>query len=108
VYQPNAALLNADPCIPPKSDLALGYGNGGVVPQAFFLPPDEPVGVTYLKVFLSSTNVDLSHIAQPSPFISKRVFRPAVRPLKAPTWDTLQVAVIQKIQRPTSKPVGDK
>jgi hypothetical protein len=86
----------ADSCIAINKALTIGYRNGGVAPQAFFLPVDEAIAVTYLKVFLSSSNVDLSHIPQESPFNIDRKMGAAHRP-QLETWDTLELAIIQKM-----------
>ena len=47
----------------------MGYGDGGWVPQTFFVREGQKVDVGILKLFLSKKQVDLSHIAQSSPFV---------------------------------------
>jgi hypothetical protein len=96
VYRPAPASGNADPCVAPDDVLTIGYGNGGVVPQAFFLPPGEDTAVAYLKIFASPSRMDLSHVGRASAFTIRN--RP-MRMNKSPTldrWDTLEFCIIQK------------
>ena len=52
------------------SKLSIGYGSFGTDPLYFLLPPDAPVEVGLLKVFVSTTYVDpipfAKHMAPPS------------------------------------------
>jgi hypothetical protein len=68
VYRPVLASGDADPCVLPSGVLTIGYGNGGVVPQAFFLPPGKNAAVAYLKIFVSASRKDLSHVRRTSAF----------------------------------------
>ena len=47
----------------------MGYGDSGWPPHTFFLREGQNVDVGILKLFLSRNQVDLSHIAQSSPFV---------------------------------------
>ncbi|KAJ7653667.1 caspase domain-containing protein [Mycena polygramma] len=75
LYSPSSAkrtnLLvaqEADFSLPGHGSLPLGYGATGVAPREFTPSDGLDVEVMYLKVFLTSQNIDLSRIAQPSPF----------------------------------------
>ena len=46
----------------------MGYGDSGLDPHTFFLPEGRDVDVGILKLFLSREYVDLSEVAQSSPF----------------------------------------
>jgi hypothetical protein len=107
LYSPTAGneRTKADPSILAHGKLTIGYGDGGTPPQAFKLKADEPVGVTYFKVFFGSQYVDLSWIAQDSPFGGngrKAVDREEPLPVD---WGTQQLAIIQT--RPGTGAVGD-
>ena len=79
----------------------MGYGDSGSVPHTFFLREGQNVDVGILKLFLSRKQVDLSDVAQSSPFesIGARSTPPAK--VKGPTksrffWDTILVPVVQR------------
>jgi hypothetical protein len=85
----------ADPCAPPGGTLAIGYGNGGgVQPQAFFLPPNDKVAVSHMKIFVSTVRDDLSHITRGSCFTTDRRFGIGNFGPMGEVWDTLQFSVI--------------
>ena len=48
----------------------MGYGDSGSVPHRFFLREGQNIDVGILKLFLSRKQVNLSHVAQSSPFAS--------------------------------------
>ena len=77
----------------------MGYGDPGWVPQTFFLREGQEVDVGILKLFLSRKQVDLSHIAQETPFKVSRASAEAVLPepknLPLP-WDTIEIPVVQQ------------
>ncbi|PVF99196.1 hypothetical protein CPB86DRAFT_783999 [Serendipita vermifera] len=58
----------ADAPLQPHGSLAIGYGSGGARPYSYVLPDGQDVDVGFLKFFISTEQVDLSGIAQPSPF----------------------------------------
>jgi hypothetical protein len=57
-----------EPPLEGKGYLTAGYGDSGSVPHEYFLREGQNVDVGILKLFLSRKQVDLSHVAQPSPF----------------------------------------
>ena len=48
----------------------MGYGDSGWAPFTFFLREGQNVGVGVVKLFLSTERVNLSHVAQLSPFLA--------------------------------------
>ena len=83
--------------------LTVGYGDSGWVPHTFFLREGQNVDVGILKLFISRKQVNLSHVAQPSPFkvvsTGSRGSTEAVLPeptnLPLP-WDTIEIPVVQR------------
>ena len=79
----------------------MGYGDSGSVPYTFFLREGQNVDVGILKLFLSRKQVNLSHIAQSSPFVSGssrgtiRAVFPEPMNLPLP-WDTVEIPVVQR------------
>jgi hypothetical protein len=98
VYRPVPAKEKTRACIEPHGVLTIGYGNGGVVPQAFFVPDGESTAVTYLKIFVSTSRLELGHIPQVSPFLSGHIGMNVSRREMTPdsVWDTLVVTMIQQ------------
>ena len=84
----------------------MGYGDSGSVPYAFFLREGQNVDVGTLKLFVSRRHVDLSDVAQSSPFAGVSITGIRGRSTisakeKGPTklrflWDTILVPVIQR------------
>jgi hypothetical protein len=83
--------------VAPNGVLTIGYGNSGVVPQAFFLPPEEDTAVAYLKIFASPRRMDLAHVERPSAFALSRPMRRGDS-LMMDRWDTLEFCIVQKGQ----------
>jgi hypothetical protein len=99
IYSPTYAKSVADPSIPPHGELTIGYGSGGVAPQGFSLPEDQFVGITYLKIFVTSQYVDLSYIQQDSPFEEARPMGISKEPKESKdVWATMLLAIVQKRQ----------
>jgi hypothetical protein len=106
---PPIALGEVEPPLKGKGYLTVGYGDSGSVPYSFFLRKGQDVDVGILKLFLSRKQVDLLHIAQPSPFQvklevastdtrprgSEKVVLPEPKNLPLP-WDTIEIPVIQR------------
>jgi hypothetical protein len=57
-----------EPPLKGKGYLTVGDGESESVPHAYFLREGQKVDVGILKLFLSREQVDLSHVAQSSPF----------------------------------------
>jgi hypothetical protein len=103
VYQPNFAksvdghqTLSLDPSIPPRGELTIGYGPGGAPRHRFDITDDDlDVEVTYMKVFITLQPIDLSYIAQKSPFFENRIVMKMEDPPEG-MWDTLTLAIVAK------------
>lgn len=67
-YHPPTARGIVDPPLKGYQYLPVGYGDSGTVPYTFFLREGQNVDVGVLKLFLSRKHVDLSGVAQCSPF----------------------------------------
>ena len=65
VYKPcfSGNQHGGDPCLPKESQLQVSY-----TLNEHNLPDEVEVGITYLKAFISSEYVDLSHLEKSSPF----------------------------------------
>ena len=68
-YEPPISGAIVEPPLKNKGHLTVGYGNSGWAPHAFFLRKGQNVDVGVLKLFLSRKQVNLSHVAQLSPFV---------------------------------------
>ncbi|KAI0028619.1 caspase domain-containing protein, partial [Vararia minispora EC-137] len=85
----------ADVSLPAGGSLTIGYGAGGADPQEFYFEDNINLEVTYLKIFVTSHNVDLENIVQESPFTDERGVFPKPVPL-GELWDTVLLAIVQK------------
>ncbi|EIM89413.1 uncharacterized protein STEHIDRAFT_109599 [Stereum hirsutum FP-91666 SS1] len=63
---PSTAVPN--PPLPANSTLTPGYGASGTPPHLYFLRLNQDLDIGYIKLFLNTRYVDLSHIEQKSPF----------------------------------------
>ena len=112
-----------EPPLKGNEHLTVGHGNSGWAPYTFFLPEGQNVGVGVIKLFLSRKQVDLSHVAQSSPFLNvswpvggqstvdasltSRAQRAGVftRKTSEPTktlclpWDTVEITVVQQREK---------
>ena len=100
-YQPPISQDTMDGPLKGRQNLAVGYGDSGSVPHAFFLRKGQNVDVGILKLFLSREQVDFSDIIQPSPFDSIGARFTAPAKLKGPNslrfqWDTILIPVVQR------------
>lgn len=73
----------------------VGYGDIGGIPLAFALQENQNIDIGFIKIFLSTTPVDLSAMPQPSPFEGTRSGktyhgRPVVE-----TWATILFPIVQ-------------
>ena len=67
-YLPPIALGIADPPLKAKGHLTVGYGDSGSVPHWSVPREGQNVDVGMLKLFVSRKQVNLTHVAQSSPF----------------------------------------
>lgn len=95
-YQPNMAKNKLDPCIPAKGSLTIGYGSGGHLPQMYYMREGQDMDIGYLKLFISTQRVDLSHIEQKSPFKDAVRGGKPVKHTLYEGWDSILVPIVQK------------
>ena len=96
-YQPptSGAGAEVDPPLLPNSSLTIGYGDGDSVPYCYFLRENQDIDIGHLKLFLSTEQVDLSHIPQRSPFVPHCDVG-AVTIKTTHIWDTILIPVVQR------------
>ncbi|KAJ7653670.1 caspase domain-containing protein [Mycena polygramma] len=86
----------ADYSLPGYGSLRLGYGAPNVAPRKFTPADGLGVEVMHLKVFFTSEIIDLSHVAQRSPFLQQRTMIASVGNLKeVPVWGTQLLTIKQ-------------
>jgi hypothetical protein len=96
-YQPpTAGGFKVDPPIRPKGSLTIGYGAGGAAPFSYFLRNNQDVDVGFLKLFLTTEQVDFSNVSQLSPFGKNNRGIERERPKPMRVWDTILVTVVQR------------
>jgi tetratricopeptide (TPR) repeat protein len=78
-----------------KGSLTVGYGTGESEPFCYSLADGQATSVGFLKLFLTSTHVDLSDIPQLSPFLTHRGVSMKPLPIEY-GWDAIVVAVVQR------------
>ncbi|KZV74054.1 hypothetical protein PENSPDRAFT_682235 [Peniophora sp. CONT] len=95
-YKP-PTIGGAEPSLPARGALTIGYGAGGGLPYTFFLREGQNLDVGFIKLFISPEPVDFSSIEQRSPFKD-----PIARGKRKPSaefevgWDTVTIAVVQR------------
>ncbi|KZV82917.1 hypothetical protein EXIGLDRAFT_684410, partial [Exidia glandulosa HHB12029] len=67
MYEPNKS-QSGSASVSARGEFTPGYGASGAQPWGFTLPSGVESDVTYCKTIISSEPMDLSHIAQHSPF----------------------------------------
>ena len=105
---PCAVSRGAEPSLPAKGCLTIGYGDGGGRPFTYFLRPRQEMDVGFIKIFVSTKYVDLSSVEQNSPFESGMPRGNGPIPGWDPedAWDTICIAVNQ--HKPQSSVSGLK
>ncbi|KAA1472305.1 hypothetical protein DENSPDRAFT_897123 [Dentipellis sp. KUC8613] len=93
-FETPTAVGKVDAPLAPKQSLTIGYGSGGAAPYEYYLADGQDIDVGFLKLFLSSEPVDLSHVPQASPFSEGRAGKPSTVKTEA-VWDTILVPIIQ-------------
>jgi hypothetical protein len=99
-----ASEYKVDPLLLAKGSITIGYGAGDDKPLVFNPAEGQNVDIGFLKLFLSTEYVDLSDIAQESPFttgIPRSISR--ARTTKLSTWDTILVSVVIQSRKGAAK-----
>jgi hypothetical protein len=92
-----APLRRKDPATGEPGSLAIGsHGASGSVPFSYYLRDGQDVDVSFLKLFLSTKQVDLSSIPQNSPFDDEHRYVVQVEPKPKVVWDTILITIIQR------------
>ncbi|KZV65119.1 hypothetical protein PENSPDRAFT_690182 [Peniophora sp. CONT] len=95
-YRPPVAGRGAEPSLPANGILPIGFGAGGARPFKFTLKAGQHIDVGFLRIFVSTEQVDLSRVEQCSPF-EKSTIR-GIKHLEVEPeamWDTYTIAVLQ-------------
>ncbi|PSR90697.1 hypothetical protein PHLCEN_2v4846 [Hermanssonia centrifuga] len=97
-YQPGTSGQTVDAPLQPKKPLEIGYGSSGVTPWQYVAPPHSlsETDVGYLKVFLSTHAVDLSHMAQASPVEPQARHERSAQPTIPDLWGIVTIPVHQR------------
>ncbi|KAG6823429.1 hypothetical protein H0H92_010256 [Tricholoma furcatifolium] len=88
---------NADPCIPGKSSLALGFGDGGCPPRRYYVEDKNQIDISFVKLYVFTEYVDLSDIPQDPPIPVSRADKPFKAEPKG-LWGTLTIPIIQRLK----------
>lgn len=89
-----------DPNLPKVTGaLTFGYGSGGAPALTFDVPEDQDLDIGFLKLFVSTKAIDLSHIVQQSPFNIDRGIKALKLGGMDDFWATLTVPVIQRLEK---------
>jgi hypothetical protein len=70
-----------------SSELPVGYGSAGREVLQFSLPAGVTTDIGFMKLFISTTYIDMTALAQESPFHAARGTRRA-KPPSMDIWDT--------------------
>lgn len=99
-FQPPIARGKADAPLPPKGTLEIGYGvSDGSTPFTYSLREGQDVDVGFMKIFLSTEQVDLSGLEQTSPFEGTR--GPVKTGMQPPAiWDVILIPIVQRKYTP--------
>ncbi|KAG8751614.1 hypothetical protein FRC14_007726 [Serendipita sp. 396] len=95
-YQPATSAGRADPSVPAKQALTIGYGDGGVPAFKYYLREGQDLDIGFIKIFLSTEQVDLSHIRQLSPFNPGGRNAGIGKGKPKATWDTILIPIVQR------------
>ncbi|QRV91999.1 ICE-like protease (caspase) p20 domain protein [Ceratobasidium sp. AG-Ba] len=85
-----------------QGSLSIGYGASGTTPFAYYLEDAQTVDVGIIKLFVTTSPVNLGSIQQTSPFEGSNqrgfVVRPKLPSLES--WDTQSLTLVQHRRRP--------
>jgi hypothetical protein len=92
-----------DPPLAAHSKLLVGYGAANLEAFEFWLPDDVTSDVNFLRLFVSTTSVDMRVLEQSSPFFAGRGGCKK-KPPSQPVWDAWTYVITterQGIDKPT-------
>ncbi|KIM20623.1 hypothetical protein M408DRAFT_33545, partial [Serendipita vermifera MAFF 305830] len=95
-FQPPTAKGRVDPPLLPYQSLTLGYGAGGGLPFTYSLRDGQDIDVGFIKVFLSTEQVDLSVVPQKSPFSKDYPRGVDISEKPRGLWETILITVVQR------------
>jgi hypothetical protein len=101
-YEPPSTAKHYTLDVPLPKDggvLTIGYGAGGASAQTFYLRTGQNLDIGFLKIFLCTEPVDLSTIAQSSPFEKTRSPEQLTK-TKEEAWGTMLIPVLQHLPDP--------
>ncbi|KAG6834157.1 hypothetical protein H0H93_011505, partial [Arthromyces matolae] len=95
--------------LPANGALTIGFGDGVCPPRTYALRQTQEVDVGFLRVYLSTKQMDYSHVTQLSPF--PRSFRRGTSTIERPgpvieqqeNWGAITIPIVQTVER-TSMP----
>ncbi|KAH7921893.1 hypothetical protein BV22DRAFT_1131903 [Leucogyrophana mollusca] len=94
-YQPPTSGGKVDAPLPPGESLTIGYGSGGAAPIRIYMRDGQDIDVGFLKLFLSTEPVDLTHVSQKTPFEAHRSAGGTITD-DHPRWETILTTVVQR------------
>ncbi|QRV77162.1 ICE-like protease (caspase) p20 domain protein [Ceratobasidium sp. AG-Ba] len=88
--------------LPKEGSLSIGYGASGTTPFAYYLEDTQTVDVGIIKLFVTTSPVNLGSIQQASPFegLNERGFVVRSRLPIVELWDTRSLTLVQHRRRP--------
>lgn len=94
----NSSNIAEGPLSPDSPALGVGHGSDDAVPFSYSLPDGKDIDVGYLKLFLTTTWLDMSWISQGYPFVESKRDDEKVREemLRSNVCDAVTVAVVQR------------
>lgn len=94
------------PSIPANGVLPIGYGPGDLPAWHYGLQLGDEIDLGFLKFFISTMPIQLSHLVQASPFDRVQVRGPHRADSKpASLWSTITIPLVQRLA-PTNKSLG--
>ncbi|KIM28590.1 hypothetical protein M408DRAFT_137083 [Serendipita vermifera MAFF 305830] len=99
-FQPPTAKGTVDPPLLPYQSLTLGYGAGGGLPFTYSLRDGQDIDVGFIKIFLSTEQVDLSVVPQKSPFSKDYPRGVDISEKPRGLWETILITIVQRRNAP--------
>ncbi|VDB92294.1 unnamed protein product [Peniophora sp. CBMAI 1063] len=109
LYRPPIRGDHRNPPLLPRGTLSIdGFGPGRGQAFTSYLRPDQDVDVGLFKIFMSTEPLDLSDVAQNSPFEGKNTRGIHLKEQEYErTWDVITIDVVQLRPETSTVPAGD-